>query len=66
MILYAVECKGDITNNEWSIVTIWKDLDTASNYMRKYEFNAEENDTNLKYRIKSLDTDNDCIYDYDD
>lgn len=66
MILYAIECKGDITNNDWSIVTIWKDLDTASNHMRRYEFNAEENDAELKYRIKLLDTDDDCVYDYDE
>lgn len=66
MTIYAVEVKGDITNNEWSIVTIWRNVDDAEKAMRNYKLNCTDNDIDSEYRIKELDTDNDCVYDYDE
>lgn len=67
MKLYAIEVKGNITNNDWSIVTIWKSEDKANDVMKEYSANSTEKDCDLEYRIKIIDTDSDeCIYDYDD
>lgn len=65
MIIYAIEVKGSITNYDWSIVTIWKNIADASEEIEKYRTNVSDNDVDdWEYRIKELDTDNECIYDY--
>ncbi len=68
MILYAVECNGEITGYDWSIVTIWKNKDDANNAMNIYKRNVQETHASSDYRIKEIDTDSEesCIYDYDD
>lgn len=65
MILYAVEVTGAVTNNEWSIVTIWDNEESAKQAKTHYEFNCKKNDVDSEYRIKELDTNNKCIYDYE-
>lgn len=65
MIIYAIEVKGSITNYDWSIVTIWNNIADASEEIEKYRTNVSDNNVgNWEYRIKELDTDNECIYDY--
>lgn len=64
MIIYAVEVKGDVTSYEWVIVTIWKNETDALDKMTKYKTNCHNNKVELEYRIKELDTNNNCIYDY--
>lgn len=64
MIIYAIEVRGNITSYEWSIVTIWKNKTDALDEMTKYKANCRNNKVELEYRIKELDTDNECIYDY--
>ncbi len=64
MIIYAVEVRGDVTSYEWSIVTIWKSESDALDEMTKYKTNCSNNKVDLEYRIKELDTDNKCIYNY--
>ena len=64
MIIYAVEVKGDVTSYEWVIVTIWKNETDALDEMTKYKTNCHNNEVELEYRIKELDTNNNCIYDY--
>lgn len=67
MIIYSVEVKGDITNDDWSIVTIWKSEEDAIKAKEKYITNCSNNEVDLEYRIKELDTDSECIYDcYDE
>lgn len=72
MTIYAVEAKGDITNDEWSIVTIWQTKQGAKDAQRQYESNFSHNRNRingevLEYRIKEIytDIDDDCIYDYE-
>ena len=65
MILFAVEANGPATNDEWSIVTIWKDEDKANSAMRQYEDNCEKNNVDYEYRIKRINTDNECVYDFE-
>ena len=68
MILYAVEYRGKITNNMWSIVSIWKDQDSAEKEKGQCIENWKEHEEMhfSEYRIKKIDTDsNDPIYDYD-
>lgn len=64
MIIYAIEVKGDITSYEWVVVTIWKNKTDALDEMTKYKTNCHNNEIELEYRIKELDTGNECIYDY--
>lgn len=64
MIIYAIEVRGDITSYEWVVVTIWKNKTYALDEMTKYRTNCHNNGVKLEYRIKELDTDNKCIYDY--
>lgn len=66
MILYAVEVVGTVTNDEWSIVTIWNNGELAKQAKAHYESNCKKIDTDSVYRIKKLDTDNECIYDYEE
>ena len=63
MILYAVEVNGSITNFEPSIVTIWNNKQDATDAMNQYIENCEVAEIEQTYRIKELDTDNDCVYD---
>lgn len=65
MIIYAVEVKGSITDYDWSIVTIWKSWGDAIKAMKEYTTNCSDDGVDWEYRIKDLDTDNDCIYDYE-
>lgn len=70
MILYAVSYKGELTNDEWSIVTIHKSLEGATKAKEQYENNVRTQYGTLedcKYDIKEIDTDidQDCVYDCD-
>lgn len=67
MILYAVHCKGKITNDECSILTIWDSLNAAQNAKDKYIYNWQKNDEDNmpEFSIIEIDTDqNGLIYDY--
>lgn len=68
MILYSVNYKGDLSNYEWSIVTIHKSLEGAEKAKSEYERNWTNNrpEADCEYRIIEIDTDSesDCIYDY--
>ena len=64
MIIYAIEVRGDITSYEWVVVTIWKNKTDALDEMTKYRTNCHNNGVEMEYRVKELDTDNECIYDY--
>lgn len=68
MILYSVNYKGSLTNDEWSIVTIHKSEEGAKEAMERYESNVATNGVfDVEYKIVEIDTDSDydCIYDYD-
>ena len=67
MKIYATEYKGELSNNEWSIVTIWKTKELAIKAKNSYELNWPK-DNIPEYRITEIDTDssNDCIYDSED
>lgn len=68
MILYSVNYKGDLTNYEWSIVTIHKSREGAKEAVERYESNVATNGIdNTEYKIVEIDTDSydDCIYDCD-
>ena len=69
MILYSVNCKGSVTNNEWSIVTIHKSHEGAEETIAKCKDNLSKYNPNSdsQYCIFEIDTDDpwDCIYDYD-
>ena len=66
MILHAVHCRGSITNDEWSIVTIHKSREGAVKAMLQYENNCSKEDVDNEYCVYEIDTEtpNDCIYDY--
>lgn len=69
MILYSVNYSGPNSQYEWSIVTIHKSEEGAEKAMNQYKQNCKNNDiTNVDYCIIEIDTDsdNDCIYDYND
>lgn len=66
MIIYAVETRGEITHNDWSIVTIWNNKEQAEKAKVHYVQNCSNNEIDLEYRIKKLDTDNNCIYDFEE
>lgn len=69
MILYSVNYRGALSNDEWSIVTIWKTRERAEEAMSIYENNWSKVDKhNTEYTIVEIDTDsdNDCVYDFED
>lgn len=67
MIIYAVEVKAPITGNEWSIITIWNNKDSAEEALECYKFRWEDSgDNDAELRIKKLDTENECVYDYEE
>ena len=66
MIIYAVEVKGSITAYDWSIVTIWKSRRDAIKAMKEYTTSCSDDEVDREYRIKDLDNDNECIYDYEE
>lgn len=64
MILYAIEYKGELSNYDWSIVTIWNNQDSAKKEMNQYISNYSKNEGEMpEYRIKEIDTDKECVYD---
>ena len=68
MKLYSVNCKGPLTNDEWSIVTIHRSLKGAKGAIKRYIENNENNSNkNCEYIIYVIDTDeeSDVIYDCD-
>lgn len=67
MILYAVEALGDITNNEFSIVSIHKTKVGATNTIIQYEKACKQSGANIEYSIYEIDTNvtNDCIYNFE-
>lgn len=67
MIIYAVEIKSQITSYEWSIITIWDNKDSAEKALKVYKHNWEDSGyDNVEIRIKELDTENECIYDFEE
>ena len=68
MKLYAVSYKGTLSNNEWSIINIWKTKENAIETMERYRSNWSKQDLDIpEYTITEIDTDveDDCIYDYE-
>lgn len=66
MKIYAVEYKGPISDYEWSVVTIWNNKGSAEKEMDRYIFNHREREDPPEFQVKELDTDNECIYDYEE
>lgn len=66
MILYAIEVNGVTTSFEPSIVTIWNNKQDATDAMNQYIENCKEAGVEQAYRIKEINTDNKCVYDYQD
>lgn len=68
MKLYSVNCKGPLTNDEWSIVTIHRSLKGAEEARKEYIKNNRDNSEDYcEYIIYIIDTDeeSDVIYDCD-
>lgn len=67
MILYSINCKAPITNNEWSIITIHKSLEGAEKAMAYYKRNWGTELDEVKFAIVPINTDidSDVVYDYD-
>ena len=65
MKLYAIHYKGELSNNEWSIVTIHKSYETAYETMKQYIHNHKGFDVMPEYDIYTIDTDvdSDVVYD---
>ncbi len=69
MKLYIVQCFGEVTNWQHSIVTIWKTKEEAERAKEQYinnnapsicpEYTVDEIDTD------EIDTNNNCVYDYE-
>lgn len=69
MKLYSVNYRGPLSNNEWSIVTIHKTLESAEAAKHKYTENYHNSDVyDSEYIIYIIDTDvdDDVVYDYED
>ena len=69
MKLYVVHCKGDVTNNMISIVTIHKTRQGAEDAMENYRDNWHSNiNSSPEYSIAVIDTeiDGDLVYDFED
>lgn len=70
MILYNVNYRGPLSNNEWSIVSIHKTLEGAKKAREQYLKNNKENNNrdDYEYCIAKINTDdyNDCVFNYND
>lgn len=69
MILYTVHYQGYLTSYEPSIVSIHTTLKGANNKLELYQKRAAENESDCKYFIYEINTDDqysDMIYDYND
>jgi hypothetical protein len=68
MILYAVSYKGPLSNNDWSIIRIYKDEEKANAYKEHVigKFIEQESFPEIAVQKFSTDVNKDYVYDYED